>query len=370
MDERQDDGGVGVNTRQPGAASGGELASEIVAACRSLGFALAGITPALRTSRGQHLRDWLADGRHGDMAWLRETADIRADPELFLPGARSILIVADRYAPRHGARAAERADAPGGAAQGRIALYAQGLDYHAVMKKRLHALADALRARFPRHQYRAFVDSAPVLEREHAARAGLGFIGKHTLLINPSLGSYLLLGGIITTLALEGDSVARGLAGEPSASGVPATESCGSCTRCIDACPTGAITPYSVDARRCISYLTIEHAGAIEPEFQRAMGEWLFGCDVCQEVCPFNQERAGAANRTSGEAGPGAIHPAYSPRRRSLPVLDVLAWDQARFTSESAGTAFKRATLDMMKRNARLVQSNAGGDGAAGATGA
>src|SRR5262249_20142541 len=139
---------------------------------------------------------------------------------------------------------------------------------------------DSLRERFPAEQFRAFVDTAPVMEREHAARAGLGWIGKHTLIIHPRLGSYMLLGGVLTTMDIPAPAAQRRV-----------TDHCGTCTRCIDACPTAAITPYSVDATRCISYLTIEHRGEIDPALHEGIGDWLFGCDVCQEVCPHNGGR-------------------------------------------------------------------------------
>jgi epoxyqueuosine reductase len=267
------------------------------------------------------------------MAYLAEQAGARLDPNLVLAGARSVVMVADAYATRN--------DPPDEVAvgRGRVARYARGQDYHVVVKKRLHALCDALRAAYPGAGFRAFVDTAPVPEREYAARAGMGWIGKNTLLIHPRAGSYLLLGGALTTLELA-----------PPEEQTPEADHCGTCTRCIDACPTGAITPYSVDARRCISYLTIERRGPIDPALFGAIGEWVYGCDVCQEVCPHNSPRAGRG---------AAVRAEYEPRRASLGILDVLGWDEAARRGAFASSAMKRATLAMMKRNALIAAGNA-----------
>ncbi len=313
------------------------LGQRLVSGALARGFALAGICPALPSGRAADFREWLAQGGHGDMAFMTEYVAERLDPGRLLPGARSMLLVADRYA-AHDGRAPS--PAPG---HGRIARYAQGRDYHAVIKKRLHALADALRPAFPGAAFRSFADTAPVLEREHAVRAGLGWVGKHTLVIHPALGSYFVLGGILTTLD----------AAPPPETGPDTTaDRCGTCTRCIDACPTSAITPYRVDATRCISYLTIERRGTISADLATASGEWLFGCDVCQEVCPYNQPRA------DGPPGSAPLS-AYTPRRSTLEALGVLAWTRADRTRELSGSAMKRATLDMLKRNALVVIARA-----------
>lgn len=274
------------------------------------------------------------------MEYLDRHVDLRVEPARVLDGARSALIVADLYAVR-----GDNTDAPLARGHGRIARYARGRDYHTVIKKRLHALCDELRALAPDAEFRAFTDTAPVLERELAQRAGLGWIGKHTLVIEPELGSYLLLGGVFTTLQLE-----------PCAE--PVTDHCGTCTRCIDACPTEAITPYSVDASRCISYLTIERREPIDPEFFEPIGDWLFGCDVCQEVCPHN-----APTPRSHDAHE-SIHEAYEPfetggrARDSFDLLEVLGWAEADRRTAFTTSALKRATLDMMKRNALIVAGN------------
>jgi len=304
----------------------------VVELCRAKGFALAGVCRAEPTRFAAELDAWLAAGRHGSMDYLATQAEIRKNPALELPDVRSVIMVADQYADG----SAEDPVPPGA---GRVARYARGRDYHWFVKRRLHHLADALRPHWPGESFRTFVDTAPVLEREHAARAGLGWVGKHTLIIHPERGSYLLLGGIFTTLEIA--------AGHPE---VPIADACGSCTRCIDACPTAAISPYSVDASRCIAYLTIEHRGLIDPAFHSAMGDWIFGCDICQEVCPHNRP-AGAAERPA--------NPEYRPRFGPLPIEDVLSWDDRSRTAALSGTAIKRARLEMLKRNALIALGNA-----------
>jgi epoxyqueuosine reductase len=328
------------------------VGEEVTAMGRRMGFALAGITPAKPSHRAREFTEWLADGKHGEMAWLARNVEERLDPSHALPGARSIIMVADVYA-----RDAEAESVKPRDGSGRIARYARGDDYHRVMKQRLHAFCDVLRERYPADAFRAFVDTAPVMEREHALRAGLGWIGKHTLLIHPRLGSFFFLGGVLTTLELESPEEQR-----------PIADHCGTCTRCIDACPTHAITPYSVDARRCISYLTIEHRGPIAPEFHAPIGDWLFGCDICQEVCPHNRERPlnrdrqgagsdGARSASERETAPSA-HPAYVSSRASFDLLEVLGWTEEDRRHALARSALKRANLAMWKRNALIAAGN------------
>lgn len=324
-------------------SSGSDLGERIVARCLELGFAAAGVTPARPSTHEDDLRAWLAAGKHGSMAYLARYVEERLDPGRLLPGARSIIMVADLYHPRSG----EDDEQGKGTAWGRIARYARGTDYHEVIKRRLHELADALRAEFAPESFRAFTDTAPVLEREHAARAGLGWVGKHTLVIHPRLGSFTLLGGIVTTLAI----------GEPLGQ-KPVTDHCGTCTRCIDACPTDAITPYSVDASRCISYLTIERRGVIPPEFHEAIGGHLFGCDICQDVCPHNSPRG-------AEVDVGRANDAYRPRFGTLDAREILGWTAADRSRVLSGMAIKRATLAMLKRNALIVLGNMAIAGAA-----
>ncbi len=303
--------------------------------CLALGFALAGVAEAGPTRYERQYRDWIKAGKHGEMAYLARNVEQRLDPRTMIPGAKSIICVADRYG-EEGTEAQRH-----GGTKGRIARYARGDDYHVVMKKRLHQLADELAQQFPDEVFRVCVDTAPVLEREHAQRAGLGAVGKHTLLIQEGVGSYLLLGEIITTLAL---------APTPSAEGA---DPCGSCTRCIDACPTSAITPWSVDATRCISYLTIEHRGPIGEQFHEAMADWIFGCDVCQEVCPHNQPTVRSAQAKA--------HDAYVPRREDFDLLTVLGWDEEARRAMFRTSPMKRAKLAMMKRNALIAAGNVKG---------
>lgn len=278
----------------------------------------------------EEFRAWLEAGKHGSMGYLENNLETRLDPARMLEGVRSAVVVGDLYATR-----ADGEDEPLGNGEGRVARYARGRDYHKVIKKRLHALADSLGAAHEGHTFRAAVDTAPVLEREFAARAGMGWTGKHTLTIHPREGSYFLLGVLLTTLELE-----------PQAS--PVTDHCGTCTRCIDACPTDAITPYSVDGSRCISYLTIEHRGPVEPGLRGGIQDWLYGCDICQEVCPHNSAReTGATARAE-----------YAPTRDRFDLLGVLSWDEDARRDAFTGSAMKRATLAMMKRNAVIVLGN------------
>ena len=330
-----------------------ETTQELLARCRALGFALAGVAPAAPTRYERQYRDWIEAGKHGEMGYLAQNVEKRFDIRTMLPGdnAKSIICVADRYT-KEGTEARRHEGTKGGEEQrderpsdetpkGKIARYARGDDYHVVMKKRLHRLADELAQQFPDETFRVCVDTAPVMEREHAQRAGLGAVGKHTLLIQEGVGSYVLLGEIITTLAL---------APTPSAEGA---DPCGSCTRCIDACPTSAITPWSVDATRCISYLTIEHRGPIGEQFHEAMGDWIFGCDVCQEVCPHNQPTVRSAQAEA--------HDAYAPRREYFDLLTVLGWDEGARRALFRKSPMKRAKLAMMKRNALIAAGNVKG---------
>lgn len=310
-----------------------DIARRILSMCESAGFALAGVCDAAPSGRARELAEWLEAGRHGSMGYLEKNVEARLDPRTLLPGARSMVLVADLYA----AGAPDPPPDPGAPARGRVARYARGRDYHDVLKRRLHTLADALRVAFPSESFRAFVDTAPVLEREHAARAGLGWIGKHTLLIHPRLGSYSVLGGLLTTMELAPPEGQR-----------PVSDHCGTCTRCVDACPTGAITPYSVDATRCVSYLTIERREAIDPSLHEGMRDWIFGCDVCQEVCPHNRPRE----------APAPTNPAYAPRRDGLDLLTVLGWTEDDRREAFMTSSMKRATLAMMKRNAVIVAGN------------
>jgi epoxyqueuosine reductase len=296
--------------------------------CRQAGFARAGVTSATPSPHVATLDAWLAAGMHGSMEWMSKHAALRADPTTILPGARSLICVADRYAPP-----AANADA----SVGRVAAYARGRDYHRVMKKRLHRLSDQWAEVYPEASFRVCVDTAPVLERSYAEAAGIGRMGKNTMLIDPAIGSWMLLGEVLTTLDI---------AGTPGS----AEDPCGTCTRCIDACPTSAISPWQVDARRCIAFLTIEHRGPVPADLQPGIGEWLFGCDVCQTVCPHN-----APTTRTSEA---EWNTQYTPRFEAFDVLEVLNWTAEARVDAIAGTSMTRATLDMIRRNACVVASN------------
>lgn len=304
---------------------------ELLRGCAALGFARAGICDARPSDHAGHVRRWIVEGRHGQMHYLERRLEMRLDPRVLVPGARSILVVADRYS--DGRR--DRRDVP---LRGRLGRYARGRDYHLVMRRRLETLRDECLRRWPQERFRVCVDTAPLLEREHAARAGLGAIGKHTLLIEPSVGSWMLLGAIVTTLPLEPPGSA--LSGDP----------CGSCTRCIEACPTSCIEPWSVDASACVSYLTIEHRDVIAEQFHEAMGDWLVGCDVCQEVCPHAQP----TRRSRG----APRHQAYAAERLGFDALEVLAWTEDDWERAVRGTALERVSLAMFRRNAAIVAAN------------
>lgn len=338
------------------------------------GFAMVGIAPARPSDHADVVRQWIRDSRHGEMGYLARTIETRLDPGRWVEGARSVICVADFYPDRAGyggpGQAAGGARLPtldqGGqpetarpTPQGRIARYAWGDDYHKVMKRRLYRMTDALATRFEDQVFRVAVDTAPVLERQHAQLAGLGWCGKHTLLIHPVYGSWMLLGQIITTLAIQTSDQAN----YPGPT-VPPVDHCGSCTRCIDACPTRCITPHAVDASRCISYLTLEHRTAIDPALHPAMGDWIAGCDVCQQVCPFNQssgdDHGQAPQRPMADRTP-AIRPEYKPRppAPAIALLSILGWTAEDRRTAFAGSALKRIKLDMAKRNALIAAGNA-----------
>ena len=293
------------------------------------GFCRTGIAPAGALDRADYYTRWLAAGRHGRMAYLTRNLDIRLDPGRILDGARSMIVTAHAY--RQPAP-----DRPRDQPRGRVAMYAWGRDYHKVVKRKLFVLCDRLRTEVPEpFEARVCVDTAPIVERELAARAGIGWIGKNTLVIDPQLGSGFFLGVIVTTLELIPDS--------------PVSDQCGTCTRCLEACPAGAFpAPYEMDASRCISYLTIELRGPIPEAFHAAMGDWVFGCDVCQEVCPYNRKSTLRHD------------PAYSARSPGpFPSLqELLAWTEDDYREQLKGSAMKRATLAMLKRNAEIAQRN------------
>ena len=306
------------------------LADSIKRRASQLGFDLVGIAPLAPSPRRDYLRHWLEEGQAGEMLYLTKRFDERTDPQVYLPGARSAICVAINYYAQ-----LEEVPQEDRLHHGRIARYALGDDYHELIKSRLHQLADWIRQMRPEARTRACVDTAPVMEKELAQRAGIGWLGKNSCLINPKIGSWLLLGELLTTLALPADD--------------QGADHCGSCTRCIDACPTGAITgPYQLDARKCISYLTIEHRGPIDPQLQPQIGDWLYGCDICQDVCPHNRQPPVARDT--------ALHPRFPTG--TLDVREVLSWSEDEYRARLNGSAMKRVKLRVLMRNAGIVASN------------
>ncbi|HEU0134383.1 MAG TPA: tRNA epoxyqueuosine(34) reductase QueG, partial [Allosphingosinicella sp.] len=282
---------------------------------------------------GARLRQWLAEGCHGDMLWMEETADRRASPSGLWPEVRSVVSLGMSYAPAGDPLAlAERPEL------GRISVYAQGADYHDVVKKALKALARWL-VEAAGCELKVFVDTAPVMEKPLAEAAGLGWQGKHTNLVSRTDGSWLFLGAIYTTLDLE-------------ESPAPHRVHCGSCSACLDACPTNAFpAPFRLDARRCISYLTIEHKGPIPIEFREAIGNRIYGCDDCLAVCPWNRFADSArANK------------AFLPRAELVAprLADLLDLDDAAFRKVFAGSPIKRIGRGRMVRNAAIAAGNSG----------
>lgn len=308
-----------------------------------IGFDLVGVTHAAPLERGAYYRDWLAAGYGASMAYLQRNVRLRADPSLLLPGARSVIVTAVAYkrpdgylTPSVRAHDLPRPPQNSTAPTGRIAQYARGRDYHLVLRHMLLTLVQQLRARLAEpFEARVFVDTGPLLERELAVAAGLGWFGKNTCLLNPRLGSYLLLGEIVSTLELPPDT--------------PLSQRCGHCTRCIDTCPTGALVePHRLDASRCLAYLTIEHRGAIPSRFSTAFGDYVFGCDLCQQVCPYN---AKAPLGTHPEINAEHV-PATLPL---LPLLNLRSGDYRRLTRDGA---LRRAHRNMWRRNAAIVLGN------------
>ena len=314
-----------------------ELAQALKQKARQMGFTLAGITTSDQPKHFDVFQDWLAAGRQAQMAYLAdETAIVRrADPKRILPECRSILVLGIPYAnptrrsSPHSPRSSTKNEGSDGEPRGRVASYAWGADYHLVLPERLQALVDFLESEsghpIPNRWY---TDTGPLLERDLAMRAGLGWIGKNTCLINPKSGSYFLLAEILLGLDLPPD--------EPFAS-----DHCGSCTRCIEACPTDCILPdRTLDAGRCISYLTIENKAEIPEDLRPHMGDWVFGCDICQTVCPWNI-------RFAPEDG----DPAFAPRPD---VPNPVLADELQLTPQAFNRKFKNSPLKRAKRRGYL----------------
>ena len=306
------------------------LAAAVKARARGLGFDLVGVAPADPSRFRDYFRRWLDDGRHGEMAYLADRFDERVDARAYLPDCRSVVCVAMNYYSR-----LEPVPAGERHRHGRVGRYALGRDYHGHIKAKLYALADWLREAVPGSATRCGVDTAPVLEREMAGRAGVGWVGKNTCVINKAVGSFVLLGQVLTTVDLPADE--------------PATDHCGTCTRCLDACPTQAITaPYQLDASRCISYLTIEHAGPIDPALQRQMGDWVYGCDVCQDVCPHN--------RQPPETTDSALRPRLPTG--TIDVEQAARWTREDYHAATRHSAMRRVKLPIFQRNAEIALRN------------
>lgn len=340
------------------------LAERTAVEARRLGFDLVAITPARPSVTASQYRSWVERGYHGEMAYLARPDSVarREHPERTLPGVRSVVTVAANY---HTVplSSALRDDS----SRGIIASYAWGRDYHDILAPRLDQLGMFIEGEIGQPvTHRAYTDTGPLLERELAARAGLGFVGKNTNLIHPRLGSWLFLAELLLSVdILLSAPVLRarppapgGPSFEPAGAGVPGAElasllrqgTCGRCTRCLDACPTNAlVAPYLLDARRCISYLTIELKGPIPPQLRAAIGNRIFGCDICQQVCPWNRRFAQPAS-----------HPAFQPGRDSVAphLLDLITLDEEGFRRRFRGSPIYRTRRRGLLRNVAVALGN------------
>jgi epoxyqueuosine reductase len=306
-------------------------------AARDLGFSLVGIADLSTSARSDRAFDrWIRDGRHAEMRYLSGGADKRHDPGLLLDGARSVISVAvDHYSKSK----AERNNTAPKDGKGQVAIYAQGRDYHTVLCDMLEDLDLRLKTRFPGMTSRVAVDTQPISERDLAVKAGIAWLGKNTCVISPEYGSWIFLGELITDLDLRPD--------------VPLETLCGTCSACVDACPTGALNePFLMDANKCISYLTIEKRGDIPRRHRQAMGARMFGCDTCQQVCPFND-----AVRESVLFGPSDVNPIID-----WPLDDLIAISDEDFKRLTCESAISRCKPAGLRRNARIVAGNITGD--------
>ena len=306
---------------------------------RELGFQSLGISSGQLTQAESHLLEWLDRGYHGTMTYMSRHGSARTRPHELLPGTVRIISVRMDYRPE------DVVDSLAGLEDlrnGYVARYAVGRDYHRLMRRRLQRLADHIADAIGPFLYRAFTDSAPVMEKPLASHAGLGWIGKHTNLINKNAGSFFFIGELYTDLPLPVDG--------------PVSDHCGECSRCITACPTGAIVgPYQLDARRCISYLTIELKGSIPIELRASIGNRIFGCDDCQLVCPWNR-----FSQPTEEIG-FALNPQFA----APPLVSLLAWDEDQFLRNTSGTALRRITHEQWLRNVAVAIGNGPRDQAA-----
>jgi epoxyqueuosine reductase len=309
------------------------LAADIKRWARELGFADAGIAGTDLGDDEAHLESWLGEGHHGEMDYMARHGTRRSRPAELEPGTLRVISLRMDYVPPGMPNAW---DVLRDGEKGYVARYALGRDYHKLMRNRLQKLATRIQERVGDFKYRAYVDSAPVLEKAIARNAGLGWIGKHTVLINKRAGSYFFLGELYTDLPLPLDA--------------PATAHCGSCRRCIDICPTQAIVgPYRLDARRCISYLTIELKGSIPVELREPMGNRVFGCDDCQLICPWNK------------FAQEATEPDFAPRHSldGAKLVELFAWSEEEFLSRTEGMAIRRTGYEGWLRNLAVGLGNA-----------
>jgi len=309
------------------------LKARVMARALEEGFAKARVTrPDAVPEIAERLRAFVEAGRHGDMGWMAERMHWRGDPTALWPEAKSVIMLAEMYTPEHDPRVApEMPD------RGAISVYAQNRDYHDIVKKRLKRLGRGLLEQAPGEQIKVFVDTAPVMEKPLAQAAGLGWQGKHTNLLSRDLGSWFFLGAIFTTVELEPDA--------------PQRDNCGSCRACLDACPTEAFpAPFQLDARRCISYLTIEHKGPVDEELRGRMGNRIYGCDACLSACPWNKFAIAAQ-----ELRYAAREDLVSPRLAELAGLD-----DAAFRAKFSGSPIKRIGRDRFVRNVAYAIGNSG----------
>ncbi|MFN9031570.1 MAG: tRNA epoxyqueuosine(34) reductase QueG [Betaproteobacteria bacterium] len=314
------------------------LARDVKSWGRSLGFGAVGISDIDTAQAMPHLAAWLAQGRHGDMDYMARHAPLRADPQQLLPRAARVISARLDYRPRSDDESwlARETSRLADGAQAVVSIYARGRDYHKVLRQRLQHLATRIETAIGHFGYRVCTDSAPVLEVEFARKAGLGWRGKHTLLLTQEAGSMFFLGEILVDLPLPVDAAV--------------SEHCGNCTRCIEACPTGAITgPYQLDARRCISYLTIEHTGSIAPDLRPLLGNRVYGCDDCQLACPWNKF-AQVASLPDFEVRHGLD---------STTLIELFAWTEVEFGARHAGSAIRRIGHERWLRNIAVALGNA-----------
>jgi epoxyqueuosine reductase len=323
------------------------LETRIKEHAQALGFELAGIALAAEADGFAYLQDWIAQGFAGKMDYMPRLAEARRRPDSILPSVRSVVMVGINYKPQESGVTGQdsgvrsRGSGVGGQAaglDGRVSCYAAGHDYHRVLREKLKKLLDWIQQEVPGTRGRAVVDTAPLLEREFARRAGLGWFGKNTMLLHKKLGSYLFLGALLLDLELRADEAFQ-------------ASHCGTCTRCLDECPTDAfVGPYRLDARRCISYLTIELRGPIPEDLRPQMDDWIFGCDVCQEVCPWNRK------------APSGREAALQPNVAGLNVnlLELMRLSEEEFRRRFRDTALPRTKRAGLLRNVAIALGNLG----------